>query len=72
MVIKTTAGKYRGYVGVTPDVPVFTRWALTPVEREKILNGADIVLTVFTNGEPVPGFILKVCNSDEFQDLWGV
>jgi hypothetical protein len=36
---------------VTPDRKVITRWQPTPEERQRILNGEDIFLTIW--GTPI-------------------
>lgn len=47
----------------SPDLPVTSRWRLTPAEREKIAGGADIVLTLLTFGDPLQPITLEVLHS---------
>lgn len=49
----------------SPDRPVTSRWRLTYQEREKIANGADVVLTLLTFGDPLQPITLEVLDREE-------
>jgi hypothetical protein len=43
---------------LTPDAKVITRWHLTPAEREAVMRGEDIYLTIW--GTPIRPVLLSV------------
>lgn len=47
--------------------PVYTRWQLTDEERQQLLNGADIFLSLWTFGAPLQPVMLTVGPPDEIQ-----
>lgn len=49
----------------SPDLPVTSRWRLTDWEREKIRNGADVVLTLLTFGDPLQPITLEILDQHE-------
>ena len=53
----------------TPQVPVISRWRLTEDERKAIAEGADVVLTLWTFGNPLQPILLEVCAEDEYPHM---
>jgi hypothetical protein len=53
----------------TPQVPVISRWELTKDERASIASGADVVLTLWTFGQPLQPVLLEVCQKDEYPHM---
>lgn len=63
-IIAETQAEYRDLPAVrTPKCQVITRWQLTPEERQKLLDGDDVFLTVLAAG-PVQPVILTVGTID--------
>jgi hypothetical protein len=48
-----------------PDGRVMSRWELTRDERTAIADGADIFLSISTNGQPYPPTLVQVMRADE-------
>lgn len=48
-----------------PDGRVISRWEFTPEEREAIAGGADMFLSICTNGQPYPPTLVQVMRPDE-------
>jgi hypothetical protein len=52
-----------------PNRPVITRWRLTDEEREAVLNGGDVVLTLLTFWGPLQPVHLQVCMPEQYPNL---
>jgi hypothetical protein len=52
-----------------PASPMITRWRLTVAELQKIMDGADIVLTVLTFKQPFQPVHLQICGQDETPEI---
>jgi len=50
----------RCLVGLGVDRRVMSRWTLTPEQRKKIAEGADIYLTLLTYGEPLQPILMGI------------
>lgn len=55
----------------TPSRPVISRWRLSDEERKAIADGADIVLTQLTFGNPFHPVHLQVTFPDDMPVLLG-
>jgi hypothetical protein len=57
--------------GNTPEVPVLSRWTLTPEQRKAVADGADIFLQLLTFGNPLQPIVMAVSdkpNPDYFRE----
>lgn len=57
------------YFPRTSSRPVLSRWRLTDEERAAIANGADLVLTLLSFGQPLTPSHLQVVMPDEMPVL---
>lgn len=60
--------------GRTEQVPVLTRWDLTPQQRQAIAHGADIFLELLTFGSPLQPIVMAVGepNADFYRERFGL
>src|SRR5689334_6353919 len=57
--------------GNTREVPVLSRWTLTPEQRKAVADGADIFLQLLTFGNPLQPIVMAVSdnpNPDYFRE----
>jgi hypothetical protein len=50
----------RCLVGIGVDRRVTSRWTLTPKQRQMVLDGADIYLTLLTYGQPLQPILMGI------------